>query len=137
MLSMVDLAVTRDEAMDYVGTAGIAIDLQDTDLMRGQRFIASRYNTRWTVEFDNATAPDQVRYAIIEAALVEARNPGTLSPVSNPATDKVLVGAGKLTWERVGGASEPDSYIPRLAAVDGLLSGLVRSGGLGFAAMVV
>lgn len=78
--------------------------------------------------------PDAVKHAIIEAAVIEARTPGVLSPVSTPATDKVLVGAGKLTWERVRGASGADAYMPRSAIIDGLLAGLLRpaAGGVSF-----
>lgn len=136
-LSMTELAVTADEARDYVGLGGLSVMLYDTDIMRGQRYIAARFNSRWLVEFDNAAAPDAVRHAIIEAALVEQSTPGALSPTSTPGTDKVLVQAGKLAWERIGSASAPDAYIPRIAAVDGLLTGLVRTIGLGFTAMVV
>ena len=127
MLSYTDLAVTAAEASDYLGVAGVAVLLAETDLMAGQRFIASRFNSRWTVQFDADSVPDVVKYSIIEAAVVEKRTPGTLSPVSTPSTDKVLVAAGKLQWERVKGAGGADSYIPRIAAVEGLLAGLVRS----------
>lgn len=127
MLSYTDLAVTAAEASDYLGAAGVAVLLTDTDLMAGQRFIATRFNSRWTVRFDAATVPDAVKYAIIEAAVVEKRTPGILSPVSTPSTDKVLVQAGKLQWERVKGAGGADAYIPRIAVVEGLLAGLIRS----------
>lgn len=127
MLSFTDLAVTAAEASDYLGAAGVAVTLAETDLMRGQRYVAARFNSRWTVQFDAATVPDAVKYAIIEAAVVEKRTPGSLSPTSTPATDKVLVQAGKLAWERVKGAGGADSYIPRIAAVEGLLGPLTRS----------
>lgn len=127
MLSYTVPAVTPAQASDYLGAAGVAVVLAETDLMAGQRFIASRFNSRWAVAFDDASVPDAVRYAIIEAAVVEKRTPGSLSPTSTPATDKVLVQAGKLQWERVKGAGGSDSYIPRIAVVEGLLAGLIRS----------
>lgn len=127
MLSSLTLAVTRAEAIAYTGAAGIAVDLQTTDLMRGQRYVAARFNSRWRAPFDADSVPEAVRHAIVEAAIVEAKTPGILSPVSTPATDKVLTGAGKLTWERVAGATGPDAYVPRIAAVEGLLAPLVRS----------
>lgn len=127
MLSYTELAVTASEAADYLGAAGTAITIRETDLMRGQRYLAARFNSRWKTAFENADAPDVVRFAIIEAAALEAAKPGFLSPVSTPATDKVLVQAGKLQWERIGDASAPDAYVPRLSAVDGLLAGLLRS----------
>lgn len=137
MLSMTELAITAAEALDYTSAGGIEVVLHETDLMRGQRYIAARYNARWLTNWDTAAAPDAVKYAIIEAALVEQRTPGALSPTSTPGTDKVLVQAGKLSWERIGNAAAPDAYIPRNATVDGLLTGLVRTIGLGFTAMVV
>lgn len=132
MLSMTTPAVTPAEATAYVASTGAAGWPSDETeqaraIMRGQRFIATRYNGRWLTEFDADSVPTEVQYAIIEAASVEARQPGALNPMSTPATDKVLVGAGKLTWERVKGAGGADAYIPKLAAVDGLLRDLVRS----------
>ncbi|WP_312526716.1 hypothetical protein [Paracoccus sp. (in: a-proteobacteria)] len=127
MLSYTVLAVTAMEASDYLGAAGVAVVLHETDLLRGQRHIAARFNARWTVQFDADSVPDPVKWAIIEAAVIEQRAPGSLSPVSTPSTDKVLVAAGKLQWERVKGAGGADSYIPRIAAVEGLLGPLTRS----------
>lgn len=126
MLSYTVLAVTKAEAAAYTGAAGTAVALQETDLMRGQRYIAARFNSRWRTPFTADAVPEEVKLAIIEAAIIEARAPETLSPVSTPATDKVLVGAGKLTWERVGDASAHDAFVPRIPAVEGLLSSLVR-----------
>lgn len=137
MLSMTIPAVTPAEATDYVASTGAAgwpsdETAQAQALMRGQRHIASRYNGRWSVAFGDDDVPIEVQYAIIEAATVEARQPGALNPTSTPATDKVLVTAGKLQWERVKGAAGADGYIPRIAAVDGLLRGLVQSGSTHF-----
>lgn len=130
MLSMTEPAVTTAEAAAYIDAGGYTgwPDSQAAQmLMRGQRYLAMRYNSRWLVGWEPGQAPDAVRYAIIEAAMVEAQKPGILSPVSTPGTDKVLVQAGKLAWERIGDASGADSYIPRIAAVEGLLVGLVRA----------
>lgn len=134
MLSMTELAVTADEARDYTGQAGLEVVLHETDLMRGQRYVAVRFNPRWLGEWENDEAPEPVKHAVIEAALVEQRAPGSLSAVSTPGTDKVLVAAGKLQWERVKGPAGADGYIPRISAVEGLLAGLVRagSGGVSF-----
>lgn len=126
MLSYTQLAVTVEEATAYATAGGISVQPTAPDLMRGQRFIAARYNGRWRALWPENEVPDHVKLAIIEAGIVEAQNPGSLSPVSTPATDKVLVGAGKLTWERVGDASAPDAYLPRLPVVEGLLAPLIR-----------
>lgn len=126
MLSYTQLAVTVEEAAAYAAAGGTSVQPTAPDLMRGQRFIAARYNGRWRSAWPENEVPDHVKLAIIEAGIVEAQNPGSLSPVSTPATDKVLVGAGKLTWERVGDASAPDAYLPRLPVVEGLLAPLIR-----------
>ncbi|MCZ0964308.1 hypothetical protein [Paracoccus benzoatiresistens] len=126
MLSYTALAVTQAEAAAYTGAAGVAVALQETDLMRGQRYLAARFNSRWRDPFAADAVPEEVKLAIIEAAIVEARTPGILSPKSTPATDKVLTGAKGLTWERIGDASAPDAYVPRIAAVEGLLALLTR-----------
>lgn len=132
MLSYTELAVTTDEANDYLGLAGVEVQLHESDLMVGQRFIASRFNGRWVQQWtDENPMPEAVKWAIIEAAVVAKATPGILSPVQNP-NDKVLVAAGKLQWERIKGAGGADGYIPRIAAVDGLLSGLVRNGSVSF-----
>ncbi|MCB5411785.1 hypothetical protein [Pseudogemmobacter faecipullorum] len=141
MLSFTAPAVTPAEALAYL-TAGGATGWpstetdQKTAIIRGQRYIAARFNQRWLTEWANDEAPEAVKYAICEAALAEAVKPGSLSPVSTPSTDKVLVQAGKLAWERVKGAGGPDGYVPRLSIVEGLLAGLVRSstGGVHFLA---
>ncbi|MEO1949312.1 hypothetical protein [Thioclava sp.] len=127
MLSYTVPAVGEAEAAEYTSAAGVTPQPSATDLIRGQRYIAARFNSRWLSEWEGNLVPDAVKHAIIEAAVIEARRPGSLSPVSTPATDKVLIGAGKLTWERVKGASGPDAFIPRSAIIDGLLAGLVRS----------
>ena len=134
MLSYTVPAVTQAEATEYTSVAGVIPQPGPADLIRGQRYIAARFNSRWLSEWEDDVVPEAVKHAIIEAAVIEARTPGALSPVSTPATDKVLVGAGKLTWERVRGASGPDAHMPRSAIIDGLLAGLVRSamGGVSF-----
>lgn len=134
MLSYTVPAVSDVEAAEYTSAAGVTPQPSAADLIRGQRYIAARFNSRWLSEWEGNLVPDAVKHAIIEAAVIEARKPGSLSPVSTPATDKVLVGAGKLTWERVKGASGPEAFMPRSAIIDGLLAGLVRSamGGVSF-----
>ncbi|MCV2448464.1 DnaT-like ssDNA-binding protein [Paracoccus sp. DMF] len=133
-LSMTELAVTADEARDYTGQAGLEVVLHETDLMRGQRYIAARYNSRWLIAFDNDAAPDAVKFAIIEAALVEQKTPGALSP--NPAQEAAV--------KRVKAGSAEIEYMDpqRDAEAAGgiwptMLRGLVCNPRLGFAAFVV
>lgn len=139
MLSFTDPAVTPAEALAYISAGGATgwpedATAQAQALMRGQRYIAARFNARWLTEWENDDAPDLVKYATIEAATIEARKPGSLSPVSTPSTDKVLVQAGKLAWERVKGPAGVDGFVPRSSIIEGLLAGLVRAatGGVSF-----
>lgn len=139
MLSYTMAAVTPAEATAYLSAAGVTgwptdATAQAQAIMRGQRYIAARFNSRWAEAWTDT--PEAVQHAICEAALIEAREVGKLSPVSTPSTDKVLVGAGSLEWERVKGPSGADGYIPRVAAIEGLLSALVlpATGGVTFLA---
>lgn len=139
MLSYTAPAVTAAEATAYLSAAGVTgwptnATAQDQAILRAQRYIAARFNARWVEEW--TTVPDAVKHAICEAALIEAREPGKLSPVSTPSGDKVLTGLGSLKWERVKGAGGVDAYIPRIATIEGLLAALVTSatGGVTFLA---
>lgn len=130
MLSFTDPAVTADAATAYLQAGGATgwpdgTVERERAIMRGQRFIAARYNARWLTEWGNNDAPEQVQYAIAEAALLEAVTPGGLKVVSNPATDKVLVQAGKLAWERAKGANGAFGWWPRVSIIEGLLAGLI------------
>lgn len=100
MLSYIVPAVTASEATSYLSAAVItgwpvATDDQEAAIMRGQRALAALYNGRWLTKWENSDAPDAVKFAIAEAALVEAKTPGTLSAVD---PGKVLTTAGKLSW---------------------------------------
>jgi len=130
MLSFTDPAITPAEATAYLQAGGATgwpdgpVE-RERAIIRGQRFIAARYNARWLTEWENAAAPEQVQYAIAEAALLEAVTPNSLRVVSNPATDKVLVQAGKLAWERAKGANGAYGWWPRVSIIEGLLAGLI------------
>lgn len=129
MLSYTLPATTPAEASAYLqaaGTIGWPSDAaeQAQAILRGQRYVAARYNARWLTRWDDEV-PEAVRHAICEAALLEARAPGSLSVVSTPSADKVLVQAGKLAWERVKGATGADGWLPRVSTIEGLLAGLV------------
>lgn len=104
MLSYTDAAVTPAEAEAYVIARGLP-GWPDTEadqaaaLRRGQDWVAGAYNRRWVVEFDNADAPQIVKGAVIEAALIEARQPGALQAgPSVPSQAKVLTKVGSLAW---------------------------------------
>lgn len=129
MLSYTAAAVSAAEATAYLSAGGatgwpVVAGDQEAAIIRGQRYIASRYNARWVDEW--TTAPDAVKYAISEAALIEAKTPGSLSITSTPAADKVLVEVKGIRWERIGGSSGADGWLPRVSIIEGLLIGLVR-----------
>ena len=128
MLSFAAPATTPAEATAYItagGEAGWPTDeaAQQQAIIRGQRAVARIYNGRWITEWANDDAPDAVKYAIAEAALVEARKPGVLNA---PPPDKVLTGAKGITWQVT--AAKPGSPESRMAAnIAGLLAGLVAA----------
>ena len=100
MLSYTVPATTPSEATAYLTAAGVtgwpaAEADQSAAILRGQRAIAAHYHGRWLTEWDDDAAPDAVKYAIAEAALIEAKKPGALSSVD---PGKVLTGADKLSW---------------------------------------
>ena len=132
MLSFTDLAVTLAAASDYVSARALSgwpdgEPAQQAAIRRGQDHIAREYNERWAVEFDNADAPELVKFAIIEAALVEARNPGALSPTVKASDAKMLTGVGSISWTPIPGPNGVDALRPRLLHVEAMLSGVVKS----------
>ena len=121
MISMTDPVVTPDEAAAYLSAAGVT-DLPDAAaIIRGQRYVASRWNGRWIADMD--PLPDAVKHAVIEAAAVEAKTPGFFARTYAPAEAKVLVEVKGIKWERVGNGD----MVPASTIIDGLLSGYVRS----------
>jgi hypothetical protein len=130
MLSFTDPAVTPSEALTYVtarALTGWPADqpAQVAALRRGQDHIAREYNGRWLVDFETDDAPDLVQFAVIEAALVEARNPGSLAPTVKASDAKTLTGVGSITWTPIKGAAGVDALRPRLLHVEAMLRGLV------------
>lgn len=132
MLAYDALAVTNAEADAYILARGLsgwpALEAeQDTALRRGQDYVAREYNGRWVEEW--TTAPEVVKSAIFEAALVEAVTPGALSPVVTLATDKVLTEVKGIKWTPLrtgGGANE---HKPTLTAIEALLASVVTGSG--------
>lgn len=125
-LSFTDPAVTPAEATAYLSAAGVTgwpsdEALQEQAIMRGQRAIAAQFNDRWLPGVTFVPVPDAVKYAIAEAALVEAVAPGSLNTAP---PDKVLTGAGKLSWTLTGG--KPGTVAGKLPEnIEGLLFSLI------------
>lgn len=130
MLSMTTPIVTPADATDYLddaGAVGWPVDeaLQAQAIMRGQRAIASRYNFRWLPPAWDEIIPDQIRFAVIEAARIEAVTPGFFSRTYTPSEAKVLTGAGQISWTVVGGKGK-DAMVPTSTVIEALLAGFVR-----------
>jgi hypothetical protein len=130
MLSYTDAAVTPAEALAYINARALtgwpaAEPAQIAALRRGQDHIAREYNGQWSIEFTEADTPDVVKFAVIEAALVEARAPGSLAPTVKATDVKMLTSVGSISWTPVPVAGGVDALKPRLLHVEAMLSGLV------------
>lgn len=130
MLSYTTLAVTVAEADAYATARAWSAWTGDeavktAALRRGQDYIASSYNARWNVEFDDMNAPDEVKYAIIEAAYREIVTPGSLAPdyvaAKTVTRERAKVGAIEEEFEYAGAASAA-SVRPQIAIIDNLLA---------------
>ncbi len=130
-LSYVDLAVTEAEADAYAQPRGwsdwVAASVNDKTaaLRRGQDAIASLYNSRWAVEFENDAAPDEVKFAIVEAARRELDDPGSMQPDLDRGGKITSMKAGSVAMTYADGAPGGTSF----SAIDGLLAGLLTSSG--------
>jgi hypothetical protein len=142
MLSYTTPAVTPAEADAYVFDR--ALDGwpahpsgKTSALRRGQDYIAREFNHRWLVSFADATAPVEVKYAIVEAALAEARSPGVLSPTVTAATAKVLTEVKGIKWQPIGNITNGvQAMKPSLTQVDAMLA-MIASPALQPAMLVV
>lgn len=136
MLSLIDPATTPTEADAFHESRGNAGWTGDTSaktaaIRRGQDFIAGKYNSRWTLAFDNDDAPTEVRYAIAQAALLEIQTPGVLSPTLErggrvKSLTETVSGAVSVSTEWEGGAPVEST----ITAIENLLigAGLIRTG---------
>jgi len=128
MLSFNELAVSLEEANAYVAERAYT-DWTGTDqaktaaLRRGQDFVAGVYNGRWSEEFENNDAPDEVKFAIVEAARRELAKPGSMSPDLKRGGAIKSVGAGSARVEFADGAPAETTFL----AIERLLSGLIST----------
>lgn len=144
MLTVTTLAVTVAEADAYAISRGATDWTGDTTaktaaLRRGQDYIAGMYNNRWTYkepsqgvwvrrEWLDTTAPDAVKYAIIEAALREIATPFSLSPDVTPGREKVLTEVKGIKWQAMGNGTA-QSFRPIVTAIDLMLNGYAQGRG--------
>lgn len=137
MLSFSEPAITIQEADDYAESRAYSDWLEassspatakEAAIRRGQDYIAGRYNGRWLSEFENDDAPDQVKYAIAEAARLELATPGVLAPVLSRAGQvkrkRVKAAVVETETEYFDGAPSQDTIVK----IDLLLQGLIAGG---------
>ena len=140
MLSIDTLAVTIAEADAYCTSRGLAdwtgVDADKTAaLRRGQDYIIGRYNDRWTYMepsldgytwvyrlWTNATPPNAVKYAVIEAALRELKVPFSLTPDIVLGDKKILTEVKGIKWTPMSGGGTA-SYRPTITSINLVLAG--------------
>ncbi|KAA0970306.1 hypothetical protein FPY71_07215 [Aureimonas fodinaquatilis] len=135
MLSFTDPAATVEEADAYASPRrwtdweAAASEDKAAAILRAQTFVAATYNGRWMADWENAEAPENVKFAIVEAARRELQAPGSLAPDVNPSgvikRQSKAVGPLKTDIEYADGKGAR----PSVPMVGYLLAGLV--GGMG------
>lgn len=137
MLSFTDLAVELAEADDYA-TARAWANWTGTDevktaaLRRGQDFIAGEYNDRWVDEWENDDAPENVKFAIIEAARRELVSPGSTAPDITPGTAKILTQVDTIGWTPAKANITAADMVTTFKAIERLLTGLITNSSTAF-----
>lgn len=126
-------ALTVAEATNYINAGGLtgwpALEADRASaLLRGQRYLAREFNNRWGIVFTNSTAPDLVKFAVAEVALVEARSPGVLSRVVTPGEAKALVGVDSIRWALIPMPGGEEILRPRVTHVDAMLAPITWRG---------
>lgn len=128
-LSYIELVVTPEEADTFAEARGWTdwtgeTAVKTAAIRRGQDFIATSYNARWTEEWTMADAPEEVKQAVIIAARQELVQPGSLSPVVTAGPQKVLTEVKGIKWEVVDNGS--GRLVPLIPSINGLLAGIVK-----------
>ncbi len=125
----VETATEYHSARGNSAWAAVSSDEQKTQaIRRGTDYIAGRYNGRWIEDddWDEDDVPDEVVYAICEAALRELDVPGSLTPDLKRGGDIKSVQAGSVGVTYMDSASAQTVF----TKIDGLLSDLVFSSGV-------
>lgn len=144
MLTFTTLAVTVAEADAYATSRGASDWTGDTTaktaaLRRGQDYIAGKYNQRWTYQepslgvwvyrsWLDTTAPDAVKYAIIEAAIREIKTPFCLTPDIVTGSAKVLTEVKGIKWQAMGNGTA-QSFRPVIESIALMLAGYAQGSG--------
>jgi hypothetical protein len=133
MLSLTVPAVTPGDASSYISLNGyVGWPPGEPDQLAaircGQTYIATTYNGRWAEEWE--AVPEAVGFAIIEAALREARAPGSLGADYVPS-ERVTMHREKLDVleEETQFSDRPASQQLSVPIIDALLRPLLGGGG--------
>lgn len=124
MLSYTEPAVSVSEADEYAAARAWS-DWTGEDavkvaaLRRGQDWIAQTYNGRWSEEWENEDASENVKYSIIIAARMELVTPGRLSKAKKRGIKSAGAGSARVEFFSDDGAQDV------FADIDGLLAGLI------------
>lgn len=145
--------VTVDEANQYAVDRGLCGDLTAAALLVASEWLDGRFESRFpgtrtdgrsqprAFPRDNAFdvdgnpivgVPDEVKHAVIQAAVREMKSPGSLTPDYTPGkqiASATVVGAVSVTYAQAIGAN---AMLPVLSIVEGILYPiLMPSGGIG------
>lgn len=130
MLSWTEMAVTEEEAQAYATSRGLFDWFASPEaLRRGQDFIAGLYNGRWKGEWSNDEAPDEVKFAIVEAAYYELKNPHALQPVVTANQQLTREKIGPLEFEYAEVSAIPENARPVLTKIRDMLRLLAANPG--------
>ena len=103
-----------------------AVQEQEAAILRAQSWMASAYNLRWMVQFDNEDAPLLVKYALAEAAIMEAASPGVLlTRAGIESQPKVLTRVESISWAPQERKDWHSSAI-RVPHIEEMLAPLIR-----------
>lgn len=138
-LSFETMAVTEGEADAYALARGLsdwtlAASGKAEALRRGQDFVAGAYNHRWISDFDNASAPSVVKYAIFEAAAREVKVPFCLTPDITLGRSKIMTEIEGVKWDLLKSDPSIEDLKPTITSIEMLLANMVLRS---FGAMVV
>lgn len=145
--------VTVDEANQYAVDRGLCGDITAAALLVASEWLDGRYESRFpgtrtggrsqprafprddAYDIDDNPIigiPDEVKHAVIQAAVREMATPGSLTPDYTPGkqiASATVVGAVAVTYAQ---AEDADAMLPILSIVEGILYPiLMPSGGIG------
>lgn len=93
-------------------------------IRRATDYLAATYNDRWLTEFEADDVPDEVAFAIAEAAIRELEEAGSLAPDLDPNGRIQSMQAGSVNITYADGSAPADAF----TGIENLLlaAGLIR-----------